>query len=172
MAESMVETIHQIPDINVQILYLEPKTITQTPAPQDISTVRPKSSDKTKYNGRKSRAEKLQSAGSKKTSLFQTKFGHMDSDLVNSLVHKYQWTSATKQANGEACLPVMKVAPPTSVIEKKADMIRLSGQRYESSVDDWQNAVLWDRIQLRGRVLHEDLKEKSIGMPEKILLKR
>ncbi|XP_063441182.1 uncharacterized protein LOC134721856 [Mytilus trossulus] len=152
--------------------YLEPKTITQTPAPQNISSVRPKSSDKTKQNGRKIRNERLTTAGSKKTSLFQTNFGHLDSNYVNSLLHKYQWTSATKQANGEACLPVTKVAPPTSVIEKKADMIRLSGQRYESSVGDWQNAVLWDRIQLRGHVLHADLKEKSIGMPEKILLKR
>ena len=42
-----------------------------------------------------------------------------------------------------------KPQPPTKTKEEKPDMIALKAQKYEDCRDEWQDAVLWDRIQTR-----------------------
>ena len=39
--------------------------------------------------------------------------------------------------------------PPATTKEEKPDLITLKGQVYENRREEWQDAVLWDRIQPR-----------------------
>ncbi|KAK3086258.1 hypothetical protein FSP39_015845 [Pinctada imbricata] len=115
-----------------------------------------------------SRSRKLPS----KRHVFQTKFGAMDSEMVDNLVHQIRWTSTTKHASGEAALPIPETALPESTLERSADIVRLRGQKYELTPHHWQRAVFWDYLQPRGVVKHSDLEERSYGKPEKLLIKR
>ncbi|XP_045194686.2 uncharacterized protein LOC123550322 [Mercenaria mercenaria] len=77
-----------------------------------------------------------------------TKFGPMDMETMEKLYNKYRYTTFAQKAAAECDLQLEKPEPPTS-LDPKADMVRLYAKRYEASTEEWQDAVLWDRLQSR-----------------------
>ncbi|XP_078337998.1 uncharacterized protein LOC111137733 isoform X2 [Crassostrea virginica] len=154
-------------NINTQ-RFLEPKEIIASPNPSLItcSLTKPARERKSARRVRPQGTDRPQSH-----QVHKTKFGSMDSDLIDCLARRIQWKSTSSAAAQEACLKFPRIDPPSSTLETTPDIVRLVGQRYESRPMEWQRAVLWDFIQSRGTVHHEDLKERTYSQPEKLYLK-
>ncbi|KAH3714797.1 uncharacterized protein LOC127856224 [Dreissena polymorpha] len=81
--------------------------------------------------------------------VFDTKFGPMDMETIEQLYNKTRYSTCAQIAAREVSVPMFKLDPPTTTREKAPDMVRPRGQRYESRPEEWQDAVLWDRLQSR-----------------------
>lgn len=87
-------------------------------------------------------------SATKPCKVIDTKFGPMDMQTIETLHKKYRYTSIAQKSAAECDRHLPKPDPPTS-LEPKADMVRLQAKRYEPRSEEWQDAVLWDRIQSR-----------------------
>lgn len=65
-----------------------------------------------------------------------------------------------------------QVAVPESTVESKADMVHLRSRKYEEESDDWQQTVIWDRIQQRPSVSNARTDYDGVTPSEKLLNKR
>eukprot|EP00105_Crassostrea_gigas_P014083 XP_011430632.1 PREDICTED: uncharacterized protein LOC105330572 [Crassostrea gigas] len=155
--------------INTQ-RFLEPKAITASPVPSQITCSLPKQPARDRKYARQARAKVP--GRPRSASVYQTKFGSMDSNLINKLVQQVRWTPTSRAAAEEVCLKFPQIEPPPTTLEKKPDQVRMTCQRYEATPMEWQRAVFWDFIQTRGSVHDDDLSEKTYSRPEKLLLKR
>ncbi|XP_062601218.1 uncharacterized protein LOC134262912 [Saccostrea cucullata] len=149
--------------------FLEPKEITGSPSPSKIACTLPKPAVDRKCV-RRVRSEVMGRPES--VHVLRTKFGLMDSNLINRLAQRVRWTSTSTAAAEEACLKFPQIDPPSTTLEKRANMVRSAGQRYDPEPMEWQRAVFWDFVQSRGVVHHDDLSERTYSQPEKLLLKR
>ncbi|KAK3603434.1 hypothetical protein CHS0354_009417 [Potamilus streckersoni] len=84
--------------------------------------------------------------------VFQTKFGPMDEDMIDAIVHNSRYTSQTKRMAAEYALPIYQVPQPTDTRELAADMVCLKVQKYNPQPAEWQQVMDWDRYQPRASV--------------------
>lgn len=89
------------------------------------------------------------SSASRSTKVFETKYGPMDMNTVDRLYNQMRYATCSQTAGAEYALPVHKPAPSDTTKEQRPDMVRFRSQKYEAQPEQWQNAVLWDRIQTR-----------------------
>nr|XP_022345067.1 uncharacterized protein LOC111137733 [Crassostrea virginica] len=131
--------------------FLEPKEITASPNPSLITC------SLTKPARERKSARRVRPQGTDRPQSHQV-------HKTNLVLHHCAWTNP--------CFSFEQIDPPSSTLETTPDIVRLVGQRYEPRLMEWQRAVLWDFIQSRGAVHHEDLKERTYSQPEKLYLKR
>ncbi|XP_063951763.1 uncharacterized protein LOC129277568 [Lytechinus pictus] len=73
---------------------------------------------------------------------------------INQLAIRAFWTSTTRRMTEQACLPVPKFRPPSSTLERNADLVKYRPWRYDVGPATWQEITppVWDRIQERARI--------------------
>ena len=92
--------------------FLEPKEITASPNPSLItcSLTKPARERKSARRVRPQGTDRPQSH-----QVYKTKFGSMDSDLIDCLARRIQWKSTSSAAAQEACLKFPRVRPSAAI---------------------------------------------------------
>lgn len=87
--------------------FLELKAITASPVPSQITCSLPKPPARDRKYARQVRAQVP--GRPRSASVYQTKFGSMDSNLISKLVQQVRWTPTSRAAAEEMCLKFPQV---------------------------------------------------------------
>ena len=99
-------------DIFFTCRFLEPKEITASPNPSLITC------SLTKPARERTSARRVRPQGTDRPQshqVYKTKFGSMDSDLIDCLARRIQWKSTSSAAAQEACLKFPRVRPSAAI---------------------------------------------------------